>query len=126
MKTNSFYTKILVFLLCPGFIYSGCKNFSGNRTVIVSETRDKYQLAIDYNKDKTDSVEHYISSFVGQDAIFKPEHPSAINITMADKTTFNVKSTPGEFRLTFDKSKNSKTALDRVKRINEDLKPIIN
>jgi hypothetical protein len=126
MNTNSFKTKILVFLLSLGFIYSGCKNFSGDHSVIVKETPEKYQLAIDYDKTKTDSVEHYLSDFIGQDTIFKSEHPSEINIAMADKTTFKIKSTPGEFRLTFDKSKNSRNALERVKEINTDLKRIFN
>ena len=115
MNTNSFNTKILVLLLSLGFIYSGCKNFSGDQSYVVKETPEKYQLAIDYDKIKTGSVERYLSNFIGQDTIFKSDHPSEINIDMADKTTFKIISTPGEFRLTFDKSKNSRTALEGLK-----------
>ncbi|QNK61494.1 hypothetical protein H7F33_13080 [Pedobacter sp. PAMC26386] len=125
MKKNTLTAKVLVFFLSLAFIYTGCKNSSSKTSVVVNETRDQYQLAIDYDKTKTDSVEHYLSRFIGQDAIFTPEHTSAIHITMADQTIFDVKSTPGEFRLTFDKSKNSSTALNRIKTINKELEPIL-
>ncbi|KIO75011.1 hypothetical protein TH53_23120 [Pedobacter lusitanus] len=126
MNTKPFTAKTLAILLSFVFIYSGCKNFPGDRSVIVKETPEKYQLAITYDKDKTDTVEHYLTGFIGQDAIFTPEHPSEISITMADKTNFLVQSTPGEFKLTFDKLKNSKAALQHVKKINEDLRQILN
>lgn len=126
MRTNLLTTKILVLAVSIGFIFTGCKNSGNSRSVVVKETNDQYHLAIDYNKSKTDSVEHYLTRFIGQDTIFKAAHPSEINVTMADKTTFAIKSTPGDLSLTFDKSKNSKTALDRVKKINEELKTILN
>lgn len=126
MNTKHLTTKILTLLLILSTIFSSCKNSGNNLSIVVKETHNQYQLAIDYNKSKTDSVEQYLTRFIGQDTIFKAAHPSEINVTMADKTTFVIKSTPGDFNLTFDKSKNSKTALNRVKKINEELKPILN
>lgn len=125
MNTKPLTTKILTLSLLLAFIFSSCKNSGNSQSVVVKETRDQYQLAIDYNKSNTDAVEQYLTRFIGQDTIFKAAHPSEINVTMADKTTFAIKSTPGDFSLSFDKSKNSKTALNRVKKINEELKTIL-
>ncbi|MBB6501912.1 hypothetical protein [Pedobacter cryoconitis] len=125
MKKNIFTSSVLILSLAISLIFSSCKGHGDRLKITVNETDTNYEMTASYNEDKTPKVEQYLSQYVPQTAIFKPGHPSEIRVTLADKSEFNIKSTPGELRINLDKKLNTKTSLNNIKRISKELKDIL-
>jgi hypothetical protein len=94
--------------------------------ISVSENENTYKMSAHFARSKTKAVHEYMDKKLGY-----PNNVSFVNneidatLTLQDKTTFYIKSYPGEIELKLDKEKNSYEAYRRVKEMCEGIKSVV-
>jgi hypothetical protein len=114
-------------LLLMGACFS-CHGFHhrGDVSVTISEHDGHYKMSSYFNRKKTREVQDYMTQQIGRqnDISFANTTLDAV-LTIDDKTTFYIKSMPGEVEIDFDKSRNSDEGFQQVKAMCEGIKDIV-
>jgi len=104
-----------------------CFHFNDNDTSIsISETKTVYKMSAHFSRNKTKAVHEYIDRQTG-----KANNISFLNseadatVMLHDKTSFYLKSLPGELEIKLDKQDNSYESFARVKEMCEGIKKVI-
>ena len=126
MKTSFF---IAAFCLVSLSIFIGWIKFQRNSddlSISVVDTDDTYALTATFNEDYTGRVQDYINRSIKPNSLFRSTH-DYFNVitTLADKTEFHVKESPGELEIDFDKRKNSAASYQRVKKMCEGISNVL-
>jgi hypothetical protein len=116
--------------LCCILLVSVCSSchhvhHSGNVSISIREDEGTYKMYTYFNKDKTARIHHYINQQLGGHS--SPFVHSRMDgmLTINDKTSFYIKSEPGELEIELDKEKNSCESYQQVKRMCEGIKRVI-
>ena len=104
-----------------------CYHFDHHNTSIsISETKAAYKMSAWFDKSKTGKVHEYMNKKLG-----KKNNISFINaeidamVTLDDRTTFYIKSLPGDLTIKLDKESNSYESYTEIKEMCEGVKAVI-
>jgi hypothetical protein len=126
MKTSFF---IAAFCLVSLSIFIGWMKFQRNGddlSISVTDTDDTYALTAKFNEDYTGKVQDYINHSIKPNKLFRSTHDYFnITTTLADKTEFHVKESPGELQIEFDKRKNSTASYWRIRKMSEGISNLL-
>lgn len=126
MKTTNFVI-VLFFVFCTIGFSQSQKNVTKDHTsVSIRESEAFYQLSADYDPSKTRKVQTCMDDHLNEkgDASFKNAQLDA-TMTLTDKTTFYIKSSPGKLSLKFNKKQNSSASYVKFKKLGEGLKSLL-
>jgi hypothetical protein len=107
--------------------FSSCMyRHHGNISIQVKESRTFYSMEAYFDKSKTRKVQQFMNSELGDrnSVSFTNTNMDAM-ITLDDKTTFYMKSYPGELKIKMNKQDNSYQSYTEIKDLCEGLKEII-
>ncbi len=126
MKTSFF---IAAFCLLSLSIFIGWVKFERNSddlSISVSDTDDTFTYTSSFNEDYTGRVQDYINHSIKPNGLFKSTHDYFdVTTTLADKTEFYVKESPGKLKIEIDKKRNSYASYMRIKKMCEGLSNIL-
>ncbi len=129
MKTSFFLTAFCLISLSIFVVYSKLSDeiFRGNNTSIsISEDEETYQLKASYNRHITGRIQQYINHCIKPNSLFQSENDYFdANTTLADKTEFYIKESPGKLKIVLDKRKNSSASLQRIKNMCTGIKDVL-
>lgn len=120
------YTVSLVLGLMIIAGMSSCFHHRHDMSIAVSDDEDEYGMDADYGKNKSHAVQVYLNNH-----LLASSNTSIHNgfvddkVTLDDETTFYINANPGELSIRINKNENSEESCERVKRICEDIKVII-
>src|SRR5215217_2469894 len=124
MRLSSATAACSILLLC---LCLSCSQFHGNRTnITVSEDNNVYRMTAKFDANKTKGIQDYIDQ-----CLEKHGHISFVNsrtdasITLHDKTTFYIKSKPGNLEIKLNKKENAVSSYNKIKKMCEGVKSII-
>jgi hypothetical protein len=105
------------------------KLFDINRhdtSISISEDDNTYRLVAYFNANSTGKVQQYINDSIKPNGLFSSENDYMdVNTTLADKTEFYVKESPGKLKIAIDKRKNSYASYLRIKKMCNGIKDIL-
>jgi len=126
MKTSFFLTAFCLISLSAFLLYSKFDVNRNNTSITITENDDTYQLAAYYNANSTGKVQRYINSAIKPNGLFASENDYMdITTTLADKTDFYIKESPGKLKIAIDKRKNSYASYLRIKKMCEGIKNVL-
>ncbi len=105
---------------------SSCFHHRHDMSISVSDDENEYEMEADYRRNQSHAVQVYLN-----DHLLSNSNVSIRNgfvddeITLDDETTFYINANPGELSIRINKNENSEESCERVKRICEDIKVII-
>lgn len=115
---------VLVFSICIS-----CSHFDhhgGNTHVSISESEDEYRMSAYFNENKMNKIYQYMDERLGDRNNFSFANSKIdATLTLDDRTTFYLKTSPGDLEIKFDKDRNSVESYNRVKKMCEGIKNII-
>jgi hypothetical protein len=122
------YNFLIALCLLIGNCYAkGKTNTNYDKTsVTITEDGKSYELSAIYDEALTTKVQKYMDDFIGEGSkfSFKNIQTDAV-LTLDNKLTFYMKSSPGKLILKFDKRKNSIELYNRFKKMCEGIRDII-
>jgi len=92
-----------------------------NISIRVRETDDIYQLNASYRRNQTARLQRYMDARLHTNHLFKNSRMDA-TVTLDDKTSFYVRSSPGRLLIKLDKNANDEASYIRIKELAEDIK----
>jgi hypothetical protein len=92
-----------------------------NISIRVKETEDIYQLNANYRRNQTARLHRYMDARLHTNHLFKNSRMDA-TVTLDDKTSFYVRSSPGRLLIKLDKNVNDEASYIRIKELAEDIK----
>ena len=105
---------------------SSCFHHRHDMSIAVSEDEDEYEMDADYGKNKSHAVQVYLNNHLLTNSNASIHNGFADDeVILDDKTTFYINSNPGELSIRINKNENSEESCERVRRICEDIKVII-
>jgi len=111
-------------LLC---VCLSCSHFHHNGTnITVSEDNNMYKMIAKFDANKTKGIQDYIGQCLDNHG-----HISFVNsrtdasITLDDKTTFYIRSRPGNLEIKLNKKENTESSYDKIKKMCAGIKAII-
>lgn len=133
MKTSFFLTAFCLISLSAFLLYSKFEINNNDISISISNTDDTYQFNASFNKGNTIKVLRYINKALQsggslkRDNAYFDESTSSIDgtTTLADKSTFYIKESPGSLKIEFDKRKNSGASLIRIKNMCDGIKNVL-
>jgi len=122
MKHALLAAGVFIVVIC----YSSCMSHHGSTSFKVRENRMFYSMEASFDIDKTRKVQQFMNSELGErnSVSFINTRTDAM-ITLDDKTTFYMKSYPGELKIKLNKQDNSYDSYTKIKDLCEGLKEII-
>jgi len=107
--------------------YSSCMYRHHGRTSFqVSESHSFYSMEAHFDENKTRKVQQFMNSELGdRNSVSFINTTTDAMITLDDKTTFYMKSNPGELKIKLNKQDNSYQSYVEIKDLCEGLKEII-
>jgi hypothetical protein len=106
------------------FIYSVRKlhgEWDHGISIRVKENDNLYQLSASYNREQTGRLQRYMDAQLNTHDLFHNSRMDA-TVTLDDKTSFYVKTSPGRLLIKFDKDANDPAAYYRIKDLGEKIK----
>ena len=103
------------------------KEFNGdNIKISQSETREGFTFTAGFNKTKSPKVQAFIEEYLKPtgDLSLKNTEIDA-TITLADKSTFYLKTTPGDLKIVVEKEETTASNYFKLKRMCESLSDVI-
>jgi len=102
------------------------QNYDHNISISVNENKNMYKMSAHFNRNKTKSVHEYMDKKLGSytSMSFVNSEIDA-TVTLDDKTTFYVKSFPGELEIKLYKDKNSYESYQRIKEMCNGIKEVV-
>ncbi|HEY8928082.1 MAG TPA: hypothetical protein VIM55_02765 [Mucilaginibacter sp.] len=86
--------------------------------ISISENGDHYRMEAVFNENLTADVQDYINDSIRPNGLFRSTHDYMnVSTTLADKTEFNVKESPGKLMIEIDKHKNTYESYLRIKKM---------
>ena len=129
MKTSFFLTTFCLISLGAFIVYSKIAEGSGpsyNTSVTISESKNDYSLTASYDVRKTAKVQSYINDAIAPNSLFRSENDDFnVTTTLADRTNFHVKESPGKLKIEIDKKQNSYASYRKVKKMCEGIKDLL-
>ncbi|MBK8519375.1 MAG: hypothetical protein IPL54_00365 [Chitinophagaceae bacterium] len=105
---------------------SSCFHHRHDISIAVSEDEDEYEMDADYGKSKSHAVQVYLNNHLLTNSNTSVHNGFVDDeITLDDESTFYINANPGELSIRINKNENSEESCERVKRICEDIKVII-
>lgn len=126
MKTKLF----IAFILLVGTCFAQEKTTTtvvknDNVVVLISDNKTCYEFSSEFDADKTSKVMAYMDDHLkGSGISFKNTQADA-DLTLNNKMTFHMKSSPGKLAFKFDKRKNSAEFYQQFKEMCEGIKDLI-
>ncbi|MEP6846347.1 MAG: hypothetical protein ABI861_10105 [Panacibacter sp.] len=124
MRKSFLLSGSCMLLVCIGL---SCYHFDHHDTSIsISETKDAYKMSAWFDKNKTGKVHQYMDQKLGEhnNVSFKNAEIDAI-VTLDDRTTFYIKSLPGDLNIKLEKGSNSFESYTEIKEMCEGIKAVI-
>ena len=118
--------KLFYFITCCMFSVSmltSCSKSEGRTSITHSESEDVYKLVASYPTDKTDKVQRYMDTALepGRGISFRNTEMDA-NLTLDNKMSFYIKSSPGELKIEMNKNNNSQENYLKMKEMGKGIK----
>jgi len=126
MKTSFFITAFCILSLSIFLIWNKVVGNDHNISVSVTEDEDTYTFAASFNPAETRSVWQYINREISPNSLGKSENDYFdVNTSLADKTAFYIKESPGKLKIKFDKRTNGTSSYYRIKKMCDGIKDIL-
>jgi hypothetical protein len=133
MKTSFFLTTFCLITLSAFILYGKLAADGDNTSIAISENDDAYQFKASYKANDSRRVLEYINRNMQASGQRKPEdnyfdlntRRIDVSTTLADKTEFYIKESPGRLNIVLDKHKNSYNSYERIKHMCEGIKNIL-
>jgi len=124
MKPFSVPVACRMLLLCICF---SCSHFHhGNTSITTSEANDVFRMTANFDANKTKEIQEYIDECLdGHSNISFVNSRADASITMDDKTSFYIRSKPGDLEIKLNKKENSAASYYKIKKMCEGIKSII-
>src|SRR5436190_4393247 len=103
-------------LLC---LCLSCSHFHRNGTnITVSENSNEYKMTAKFDVNKTKGIQDYIDQSLDKHGhiSFKNSRTDA-SITLDDKTTFYIRSNPGNLEIKLNKKENAASSYNKIKKM---------
>lgn len=123
MKKSFLLTGACMFLI---WVSISCSDPHHDTKISISESEKTYQMSAWFSPGKSSDVHKYMDRKLGK--INKISFVNAeidATITLDDRTTFYVKSLPGDLEIKLDKTENSRESYQQVKEMCEGIKKVI-
>jgi hypothetical protein len=123
MKRALLWAGITTIVTC----YLSCMyRHHGSTSIKIRETRSFYSMEAYFDKNKTRKVQQFMNSELGdRNSVSFINTRTDAMITLDDRTTFYMKSNPGELKIKLNKQDNSFESYTEIKDLCEGLKEII-
>jgi hypothetical protein len=124
-------TSVYLFVICliALSIFVGYTKYESNYdgvSIAIHDDTDSYGLIAKYNINNTDKVQQYINSCLAPNILFpSPNDDLDVNTTLKDGTYFTIKSSPGNMKISIDKTKNSTRSYYRIKKMCDGIKEVL-
>ena len=92
-----------------------------NISIRVKETEDTYQLNAYYRRNQTARLQRYMDAQLHTNHLFNHSRMDA-TVTLDDKTSFYIKTSPGRLLIKLDKNENDVASYIRIKQLGEAIK----
>jgi len=113
----SFFVAALCLLSLSVFV--GWVKYNHTETglnISVKENNNYYRMEASFREELTGDVQDYINESIKPNGLFRSTNDYMnVNTTLADKTAFNVKESPGKLMIEIDKHKNTYESYLRIK-----------
>ena len=112
-----------ILLLC-----TSCSHFhrNANTTSSISEENNVYKMTANFDANKTKGIQDYIGQCLdGHSHISFLNSRADASITLDDKTTFYIRSKPGNLEIKLNKQENSAASYKKIKKMCEGIKSIV-
>ena len=120
-KISFYITTFCLFLTVVFLVYSRIAtnvHHNNKTSIIISETGDTYMLEAYFNVNKTGKVQEYLNKCLKPNDLFGSENDYfEANTTLADKTEFHIKKSPGKLEINLEKRRNSYSSYNRIKKM---------
>jgi hypothetical protein len=119
--------KILFLFILPFLFFVSCKQRdssttrSDGMTVRVTETDHQFRFKAKFRKSKTEMIQHYISTKLGNQNLFS-DFKCNQEVLLADETKFYLNARLGYVEISLDKDENTEQSLEKLKRIGNSIK----
>lgn len=125
MKTKLFITLCILFSIMLINASAKAQTKQSNLSISVSDSPKTYEFSAEFDADKMPKVLGYMDGHLkGTGISFKNTQADA-DLTLDNKMTFHMKSSPGKLAFKFDKRKNSAEFYKQFKEMCEGLKTVI-
>ena len=109
-------------------VFFSCSHFHHGDDISISlkDSRDSYKMIAYFNENQTARVHKYMDEQLGRRNNFS--FTNAVmdaTLTLDDRTTFYIKSSPGDIEINFEKEKNSYESYVQVKKMCEGIKTVL-
>lgn len=103
-----------------------CFHHRHDVSVSVWDDEDEYEMEADYRRNRSHDVQVYLNNHLltGSSVSIRNGYIND-EVVLDDKTTFRINTNPGELSIRINKNENSEESCEKVRRICEDLKVII-
>lgn len=125
MKKTFLLSVCSILVVC---VFFSCSHFHHGDDISISlkDSRDSYKMTAYFNEKQTARVHKYMDEQLGKRNNFS--FTNAVldaTLTLDDRTTFYIKSSPGDLEINFDKEKNSYESYVQVKKMCEGIKTVL-
>jgi hypothetical protein len=125
MKISFFLTAFCLISLSVFLVWTKFEN-NHDIAISVNENINTYTFSATYGTDKTKAVYNYINKSISPDQLGDSENDYFdVTTSLADKTEFYIKESPGKLKIEFDKRKNSAASYYRIERMCEGIKSLL-
>ena len=122
MKNNS---KRAVLAILLGFLIS-CSGPKSDTSITIKESENIYSMVAYFPEDKTARIKQYINSCISENEFFTPGNdPVDVTADLKDNTRFHIKTKSGKLLIELKKSENTRSSLERIKKMCEGIKKVL-
>ncbi len=126
MKISFYLTAFCLISLSIFLVYSKLDIHNHGLEISVREDDDAYQFTAYFDAANTTRVQKYINKSIEPNGLFSSENDRFnVSTTLADKTEFNVKESPGNLKITLNKRQNTTASYHRIKNMCDGIKQLL-
>ncbi len=126
MKTSFYLTAFCIVSLSIFLVWSKLEVNDHDTSIAISENDDTYTFTASYAEGNSRAVYHYINKNISPNQLGDSENDYFdVTTSLADKTVFYIKESPGKLKIAIDKRKNSTASYYRIKRMCEGVKALL-
>jgi len=126
MKTSFYLTAFCVIALSIFLVWKKNEIYGVSVAISVNENEETYKFSAVYDTNNTGRVQSYINNKISPNGLFQSENDYLdVSTTLADKTQFHVKESPGRLKIELDKRKNTYGSYIRIKKMCEGIKSLL-
>lgn len=125
MKTKLFIALCTLFSVILTYVDLKAQTKESNTAISITDSKIKYEFSAEFDADKMPKVLAYMDEHLEGSGMSFKNTQAAADLTLDNKMTFYMKSSPGKLAFKFDKRKNSAEFYQQFKKMCEGIKTVI-